>query len=111
MGAGVRVFGGQEVSLSVEFPRVNEREMFEEKFKVLVSRIFGGGGEEFGHCGEDGHSCWGCGLLGFYGNHPLLSTRRLSVALHATLRVGTRRLSHFAAEKWNCKAISCWSSS
>lgn len=41
MGADVRVFGGQEVSLSVEFPCVNEREMFGEKFKVLVSRIFG----------------------------------------------------------------------
>ena len=41
-GADVCVFGGQEVSLSVEFPCINEREMFEEKFKVLVSRIFGG---------------------------------------------------------------------
>jgi hypothetical protein len=65
-----------------------------------VSRIFGG--EEFGDCEEGGHSCWGCGVLGFCGNHLLLSTRRPSVALHATLQVGTRRLSHFAAEKWIC---------
>jgi uncharacterized protein YjeT (DUF2065 family) len=28
------------VSLSVEFPCINEREMFEEKVKVLVSRVF-----------------------------------------------------------------------
>jgi hypothetical protein len=37
-------FWGEEVSLSVEFPCINEREMFEEKFRVLVSRIFWGGG-------------------------------------------------------------------
>ena len=44
MGADVCNFGGQEMSLSVEFPCINEREMFEGKFKVLVSRIFGGEG-------------------------------------------------------------------
>jgi len=48
MGTDVCVFGGQEVSLSVEFPCINEREMFEEKFKVLVSteQDFWEGGEE-----------------------------------------------------------------
>ena len=90
MGADVCIFGGQEMSLSVEFPCINEKEMFEGKFEVLVSR--GRGGRRgIWYCGEGGHSCWGCGVLGFRGNHPLLSTRHLSVALHATLWVGTRR--------------------
>lgn len=94
-------FGGQEVLLSVEFPCINERDMFEEKFKVLVSRILGGPVRNLVIVGRVGILV-GVGVLGFCGNHLLLSARRLSVALHATLRVGTRRLSHFAAEKWIC---------
>jgi hypothetical protein len=35
------LLGGLEVSLSVELLRINEREKFKEKFKVLASRIFG----------------------------------------------------------------------
>jgi hypothetical protein len=35
-------FRGQEPSPGTDFPCINEREMFEEKSKVLVSRILGG---------------------------------------------------------------------
>jgi hypothetical protein len=40
-GGSLCAFLGQEVSLSVKFPRINERVIFKEKFKVLVSRICG----------------------------------------------------------------------